>query len=387
MARYGTTLFQTRIGNCGIAWQDDLVVGVELPHFSPMETLKALENRFPSSKESKPTGNSLRAKRAIINLLAGKPETFKDIKVNLDSSSKFDQEILRETRGIRRGETVTYSELAWRVGKPGAARAVGSGLGRNPCPIIVPCHRVLATQGSGGGFSAMGGLTTKFTLLQVEGHDIGFPGFDYSPVDAMKFLLQRDPRFKEVIQVVGWPKIAIEPRRSVYGSLVRAIVSQQLSVKAAGTIFSRVLKVVSGRKSDFSPLEFQQVTDRALREAGLSRNKLLALRDLSEKMLEGVIPSEAKLKRLDDQAIVDILTQVRGIGRWTVEIMLIFRLGRADVVAADDLGLRQGYAAISGGREAVTRDTLVRAANRWMPYRSLACWYLWRAADLARSKR
>ena len=151
-------------------------------------------------------------------------------------------------------------------------------------------------------------------------------------------------------------------------------------------IFLRVLNAVSPGKSDFSPSEFQQVADGTLREAGLSRNKLLALRDLTEKMLQGVIPSTTQLKRLDDEAIIDILTQVRGIGRWTVEIMLIFRLGRGDVIAADDLGLRQGYAVISGRRDAVARDTLMRAANRWKPYRSLACWYLWRAADLALSK-
>ena len=386
MARYGTTCFHTRIGTCGIAWRDNLIVGLELPHFSPAETLKALLNRFPDLSESKPRGNPLRAKRSVINLLEGRPETFEDIEVNLDSNSKFVQEILCQTREIRPGETVTYSELARAAGKPGAARAVGSALGRNPCPIIVPCHRVLAAHRSGGGFSAMGGLTTKFTLLQVEGHDVDFPGLDYNPVDAVHFLVRRDPRFEKVIKVVGWPKIVVESRRSVYGSLARAIIFQQLSVKAAGTIFLRVLNAVSPGKSDFSPSEFQQVADETLRKAGLSRNKLLALRDLTEKMSEGAIPSTTQLKRLDDEAIIDILTQVRGIGRWTVEIMLIFRLGRGDVIAADDLGLRQGYAVISGRRDAVARDTLMRAANRWKPYRSLACWYLWRAADLARSK-
>jgi 3-methyladenine DNA glycosylase/8-oxoguanine DNA glycosylase len=124
--------------------------------------------------------------------------------------------------------------------------------------------------------------------------------------------------------------------------------------------------------------------DERLRAVGLSRAKLLALRDLAQRTADGGIPTLAVLDRLDDQAIIDCLTAVRGIGRWTVEMLLIFRLGRPDVLPADDLGIRKGFAVAFGRRQPPTRADIEKRGRRWQPYRTVASWYLWRAAERAK---
>ena len=124
-------------------------------------------------------------------------------------------------------------------------------------------------------------------------------------------------------------------------------------------------------------------SDDKLRGAGLSRAKLLALRDLARRTADGEIPTLAEMQRLDDDEVITRLTAVRGVGRWTVEMLLIFRLGRPDVLPADDYGIRKGFAAAFRKRALPTRDELDRRGARWKPYRTVASWYLWRAAERA----
>jgi DNA-3-methyladenine glycosylase II len=168
--------------------------------------------------------------------------------------------------------------------------------------------------------------------------------------------------------------------QSPFEALAEAIVYQQLTGKAAATILGRVKTVAGGKR--LKPDAVLAATDEVLRGAGLSRAKLAALRDLADKTNSGVVPSLAALKRLHDDAIVERLTSIRGVGRWTVEMLLIFRLGRPDVLPVADYGIRKGFARAFGLADfPAPRDVALRG-ERWRPHRTVASWYLWRALEL-----
>src|SRR5581483_5868349 len=131
-----------------------------------------------------------------------------------------------------------------------------------------------------------------------------------------------------------------------------------------------------------TPQQLLRAPAAKLRAAGLSANKLLALRDLARKTLDGVVPEHAELATMDDEAIIERLTEVRGIGRWTVEMLLMFRLGRPDVLPVDDFGIRKGFALAFNTRELPSREALEKRGARWQPYRTVASWYLWRVVEL-----
>lgn len=161
--------------------------------------------------------------------------------------------------------------------------------------------------------------------------------------------------------------------------LLRAIVYQQLAGKAAATIHGRVLALTGDPPT---PESLLALPDDALRGAGLSRNKLAAARDLAAKTQQGLIPPLDVLHALSDAALVEQLTAVRGVGPWTVEMLLIFNLGRPDVLPVTDLGVRKGFSLLySDGAEMPSPAALMAFGERWRPWRSVAAWYLWRAAD------
>jgi 3-methyladenine DNA glycosylase/8-oxoguanine DNA glycosylase len=209
----------------------------------------------------------------------------------------------------------------------------------------------------------------------------GFP-IDLHAADA--HLRAVDQRLARIMDIVGPCRMTLQQTSSVFAALAEAIVYQQLHGKAAATIFGRVCALMPRGRRSLNARNLMTATDEALRGAGLSRNKLLALRDLAERTLSGEVPGLAKLRRMSDEDAIEALTAVRGVGRWTVEMLLIFRLGRSDVLAVDDLGLRQGHAIVLGRTGMTERKALAQYGERWRPYRSVASWYLWRAAELAR---
>lgn len=202
----------------------------------------------------------------------------------------------------------------------------------------------------------------------------------YDPSLAIVALSKSDKKLARVIQRAG--EFTMRPQRmqSVFHALLRAIVYQQLSGKAAGTIFGRVIALNEAGER-VTPEEILATPDESLRGAGLSRNKLLAIKDLAQKTIDGVVPPLPKLRKLNDEEIIERLTEVRGIGRWTVEMLLIFRLGRPDVFPVTDLGVRRGYQLTYGLSDLPSLEELRTYGERWRPYRSVASWYLWRAAD------
>ena len=171
------------------------------------------------------------------------------------------------------------------------------------------------------------------------------------------------------------PSISVRP----FDALAESIAYQQLSGKAAATIWSRVRALYP--KKHLHPKLVLDTPDEKLRAAGLSRSKVAAFKDLAAKTLDGTVPTRRALAIMSDDEIVTRLTAVRGIGRWTVEMFLLFDLGRADVWPVDDYGVRKGFAKTFGRRKLPTPKQLMKFGEKWRPYRSVAAWYFWRALD------
>jgi 3-methyladenine DNA glycosylase/8-oxoguanine DNA glycosylase len=204
----------------------------------------------------------------------------------------------------------------------------------------------------------------------------------YDPKVAVAHVRASDPKLARVIDAVGPLRMELQKTSSVFVALAEAIVYQQLNGRAAATIFGRVCALYPGSRGGPPPEGILRTPDAKLRGAGLSRAKLLALRDLAARTQSGEVPSLAALRRMEDDAVVASLTQVRGIGRWTAEMFLMFRLGRPDVLPAEDYGIRKGFATVYKKRELPLRKQLEQHGERWKPYRSVASWYLWRALEL-----
>lgn len=204
-------------------------------------------------------------------------------------------------------------------------------------------------------------------------------GFDCAA--ATRALLRADPVLKPWLKRTGPIDLAAQWRRpfDVSDALARAILYQQLSGKAAATIVGRVEKAIASRRIHHRALS--KVDDTGLRACGVSGNKVLALRDLARREAAGEIPSTRQLQYMTDQDIIDALVPTRGIGRWTVEMMLMFRLGRPDVLPVDDLGVRQGVMLLDGLQEMPSAKALAQRGADWAPHRTMASLYLWRIAD------
>ena len=168
LTAYGFTLFDTAIGWCGVAWSDRGLVGVQLPEASEAETRERMLQRFPTAAEIAPPHKVQLAIDNIVALLCGEPSDLSAIELDLEGVAPFHRRVYEVARAIPPGRTLAYGDVAARAGAPGAARAVGQALGRNPFPIIVPCHRVVAAGGKIGGFSAHGGTATKRRMLAIE---------------------------------------------------------------------------------------------------------------------------------------------------------------------------------------------------------------------------
>jgi 3-methyladenine DNA glycosylase/8-oxoguanine DNA glycosylase len=263
---------------------------------------------------------------------------------------------------------------------------------RNPFSILVPCHRVFAAGGKIGGYSAHGGLATKLRLLSMEAaaaEDAAalFEGdgvLPFDPAFALDHLRDADPALGRLIDTVGPFRMQIRRAPSIFIALAEAIVYQQLHAKAAASIFARLRALYPRAHEAPTAAQILKTSDAKLRGAGLSQSKLLSLRDLARRDASGEIPHLAAINRLENEAIIEKLTQVRGIGQWTVEMLLIFRLGRPDVLPLDDFGVRKGFGfAFKKNRGMPTKEEMEKRGRRWQPYRSVASWYLWRAADIA----
>jgi DNA-3-methyladenine glycosylase II len=226
---------------------------------------------------------------------------------------------------------------------------------------------------------------------------------------ACRELAAADPKLGKLIARAGPFTMRIASAQSPFEALVQSIIYQQLHGKAAATIHRRLLEgfgptpivpTIAAASESIglphpTPQHILDAPNEQLRAAGLSHNKMLALRDLAAKTIDGTVPTLARIRRMSDEDIVEHLTQVRGIGIWTVQMMLIFRLGRPDVLPTGDYGVRKGFALTFGKLKPTDKVTpadlptatdMEKRAKKWHPWRSIASWYLWRACDLAANK-
>jgi methylated-DNA-[protein]-cysteine S-methyltransferase len=381
------TLFDTSIGRCGICWGKAGVTALQLPERNDSETQAKLLRKAPAAQQAKPPRDVQQAIDQIASLLRGEKRDLSSIPLDMNDVPGFHRRVYEFARTIPPGRTLSYGEIAAKVGQKNAARAVGQAMGRNPFPLIVPCHRVLAAGRKLGGFSANGGIATKLKLLTIEGANPGDDATedregapDYTA--AVAHLRASDPALARVIDIVGPCGMQIKGTQSLFIALAEAIVYQQLTAKAAATIFARVRGLFPHAHNAPTPQQLLRASDARLRGAGLSGAKAAALRDLARKACDGQIPELKDLQTMDDAQIVETLTQVKGIGRWTVEMLLMFRLGRPDILPLDDYGLQKGIAVIDRKRKLPSKKDMEKRGKRWSPHRSVASWYLWRAADM-----
>jgi DNA-3-methyladenine glycosylase II len=195
--------------------------------------------------------------------------------------------------------------------------------------------------------------------------------------------LSKDPRFGALIERVGRPRLEVQRQRSPYEALVRAIAHQQLHGRAAEAILGRFSALFPGDGFP-KPDAVLATAETAQRGCGFSAGKTAAIRDICAKALDGTVPTRRQSHRLSDEALIERLTAIRGVGRWTVEMLLIFTLGRPDVLPVDDFGVREGYRVLHGLETQPKPKALGEIGIAWAPHRSLATWYLYRAAEEAR---
>ncbi len=197
---------------------------------------------------------------------------------------------------------------------------------------------------------------------------------------AQNHLSAVDPVMARLIREIGPCQLEPETRRPPFQSLVQAVAHQQLHGNAARNILGRFKKLFPGRRFPKAE-DLANVTDAQIRACGFSFAKIRSIRDIAEKTLSGVVPTSRQIVKLSDEEIIARLMEVRGVGRWTVEMLLIFQLGRPDVLPVDDFGVRSGFRRAYGKREMPKPKALLKFGKRWRPHATTAAWYLWRAAD------
>jgi DNA-3-methyladenine glycosylase II len=203
---------------------------------------------------------------------------------------------------------------------------------------------------------------------------------------AHKHLSTVDPVMARLIRELGECELKPETRRSPFQSLVQAVAHQQLNGTAANTILTRFRNLFPGRKFP-RPEDLAGVTDEQIRACGFSYAKIKAIRDIAAKTISGVVPTSRAIVKLSDDEIIARLTEVRGVGRWTVEMLLIFQLGREDVLPVDDFGVRAGFQVAYKKRSMPKPKQLLAFGKRWRPHATTAAWFLWRAADAAKDAK
>ena len=299
----------------------------------------------------------------------------------------FQQRVWQALSTIPVGSIVSYTDVAAHLGLPKSVRAVASACAANTLAVAIPCHRVLRSDGALSGYRW--GLARKQALLQRE-HRPRLPEHLRTP--ANEHLVASDPVWFGLICKVGACSLdsnsergSDRTQRSPYEALMRSVAYQQIHGRAADAILGRFLAHFPGQ--DFpEPAAVLALDETVMRTCGFSAAKTATLRGIAEKTLAGVVPTRAEAENLDDEALIARLTTLRGVGRWTVEMLLMFTLQRPDVLPIDDFGVREGWKVLKGlERQPSPRELGVTGAQ-WAPYRSTAAWYLWRALELSRKK-
>jgi DNA-3-methyladenine glycosylase II len=207
-------------------------------------------------------------------------------------------------------------------------------------------------------------------------------GLSFDLAEATQYLAARDEHLKRLIAETVQFQTDADQTQSPYEALLESIAYQSISGKAAATIFNRI-KGLSGNGRPPAPEQMLKLRKSALRKAGLSGAKVLAMKDLARKTIQGIVPTREEAAKMSDEELVERLISVRGIGAWTVEMFLIFNLGRPDVLPIHDLGVKKGWSVTYGKKHMPKPKDLLAFGEQWRPYRTIASWYMWRAFERA----
>jgi O-6-methylguanine DNA methyltransferase len=383
------TLIPTSLGPLGLGWSEAGIRHVYLPEATPEATAARLEAKGYKKRRQIAKHLDHSAKR-IAQHLRGRPVDLNEVLLDLSHLPETRQQIYTTLRRVPSGTTLTYGELADRAGMPGTQQSVGTAMGENPCPVVIPCHRVLPAGGKLGHYSGPGGAITKARILRIEGMNIWAPrvvpkrnadGLEYDWHEAMAHLSKADPVLAKHFKRLKGEKLEARAMEDPFLYLARSITFQQLAGAAARTIWGRVLDRFAAKGGLPTPESMLVMPEPDLRSAGLSAAKTAAMKDLAAKALEGIIPHTKDLAKMSDEEIIARLSAVRGVGKWTVEMTLMFRLGRPDVLPVDDLGVRNGFDKVHGRKRKVTPKELTTYAERWRPYRTVGSWLMWRVLE------
>ncbi len=347
-----------------------------LPDSSEREQLKALKDTRFQNVKVRATPKALAPwVRKIESFFKGEEVDFSKIPVNLKYCTDFQARVLKELMKIPYGKTLSYGDIASALQTKGH-QAVGSAVGANPLPLVIPCHRVLGKANATGGFSSPGGLRTKEKLLRLEGVELFAPvsyfDSDFDLSKAKRELRALAPELSKLLKKAPDFDPGKKRPEAPLRALAKSIVYQQLSGKAAATIWSRVTDLCGKnleRAHGFTPEE--------LRTAGLSQNKAQALLELSQRE----IPTLSQFKKMRNEEVIAEISSYRGLGVWSAQMFLIFNLGRMDIFAPADLGLQKGRALVFDYAFSKNQKELELWARAYAPWRTLLAWYLWRSLE------
>jgi AraC family transcriptional regulator of adaptative response/methylated-DNA-[protein]-cysteine methyltransferase len=357
-------------GICSIAIADD-----------PEVLLHELQNRFPKAEliGDSPGFNEWIAQ--VVGFVEA-PAIGLDLPLDIRGTA-FQQRVWQALRTIPAGSIVSYTDVAAHLGLPKSVRAVASACAANTLAVAIPCHRVLRSDGTLSGYRW--GLERKQALLQRE-HKPQLPEALRTP--ANEHLIACDPVWFALISKVGACGLAPNAERALrspYEALMRSIAYQQIHGRAADAILGRFLALFPASAFP-EPAAVLAVDAAVMRACGFSAAKTATLRGIAQKTLEGVVPTRAEAEKLSDEELIARITTLRGVGRWTVEMLLMFTLLRPDVLPIDDFGVREGWKVLKALPQQPKPKALAEVGRAWAPWRSTAAWYLWRAVELSRKK-
>lgn len=341
-----------------------------------LQSLRLLEPQEAISSEAVVGRSTLLGKLSAH--LAGEPQDFSEVPLDFAGLSEFAISVYRASQTVPAGHTISYLDLARKLRNPGAVRAVGGALGRNPFLVVVPCHRILAAGGKLGGFSAPGASATKELLLATEGWGTESL-FDQGEMARGEQHLKHCPKLAPILEQIGPCPLQPLHSETPFCALARSILYQQLAGSAAEAIEKRVKKL--GHPPFPTAEEFAFLDQERLREAGVSRPKIMTLKALAEATLEGRLVPD-RLHLLPNGHVESEISKIKGLGPWTAAMFLLFHLGRRDVFPVNDLGIRKAMQKLYGLRQLPNPETMKKLAKTWRPYRSLASWYLWRSLEI-----
>jgi methylated-DNA-[protein]-cysteine S-methyltransferase len=284
---------------------------------------------------------------AVREHLTGTADNLRSVPLDTTGVSRADRRVYEPLRRVGKGTRTTYGQLARRLGPPATPRSVCRALARNRVALDVPCHRVVAANGRIGGFSPYGGITTKLHLLAIEQQHAAdchsratSPSLRFDVGRACRDLRAKGEIMATVMRAHGRCAIQIGASPSVFTAPARDRLSAA-ACTAAEAIRARMLALVGANAGDHDP---RTLLIEELRAVGLSLAKIASLRDLAQQADKGGVPTLAEAHDLDDEEIVERVTRVRGVGRWTAQMLLIFTLGRPDVLPIEDFSVRSGSA-------------------------------------------